>query len=312
MTQIKFIFLLFAIIFVGATYAFSQSNVTADEKTVVYLKKHRSDYIQSMVNKKPEMMQSYYAENIRLMPEFQKTVGGKANALSYHKAFSDRFDIKSYSRNELEVLDLGERIVELGMFTMKMISKNTNKEYEIKGKYQNIWEKLTNNNISLVTEAWNYNHALEIEDQLRFDEVPEVNIALQAHVPINNKISFELAALNRLMEATIMQHDAKIWSQFYSNDGMFLYSRHPVYKGRKALDEFLEKHVKEDMPIFEKLDIRNDQIDDLGDYVIEYASHIANWRRGEYSGINTGKDIRIWRRDADCSLKIFRAMGMYD
>jgi hypothetical protein len=114
------------------------------------------------------------------------------------------------------------------------------------------------------------------------------------------------------MEATIMQHDAKIWSQFYSDDGMFLYSRHPVYKGRKALDEFLEKHVKEDMPIFEKLDIRNDQIDDLGDYVIEYASHIANWRKGEYSGINTGKDIRIWRRGVDCSLKIFRAMGMYD
>lgn len=66
------------------------------------------------------------------------------------------------------------------------------------------------------------------------------------------------------------------------------------------------------MPIFEKLDIRNDRIDDLGKYVIEYASHIAVIRNGDYSGVGTGKDIRIWRREAGGSLKIFRHMAMYD
>ena len=296
----------------NTSYVFCQSNVKAEDETGAYLQKFRSDYIRSILDKKPGMIQLYYADDIRFMPEFQKTIIGKANVLAYHNAFSTRFNIQSYNRTEIEVLDLGLRMVELGMFVMKIQLKATGKEYEVNGKYLNIWDKKENQDPVLITEAWNYNHSLEIEDQFRFEDVPEIDIALQSHVPINTNIRFELAALNRLMEATISQHDAKIWSQFYSDDGMFIYSRHPIYKGRKALDEFLEKHVRNDLPVFEKLDIRNDRVDDLGDYIIEYASHIAIWRSGEYSGVNTGKDIRIWRRGADCSLKIFRAMGMYD
>jgi len=110
-----------------------------------------------------------------------------------------------------------------------------------------------------------------------------------------------VAAFNGLMEATVSQHDAKIWSQFYSDDGILFSKGNPLNEGRKAIDEYLEK-----------LDIRNDRIDNLGGYVIEYASHIANWRSGEYSGIGLGKDLRIWRREKNGFLKIFRHIGMYD
>jgi ketosteroid isomerase-like protein len=293
------------------TVVIAQTRET-EKRALNYLQQFRSDYVKSMLTSKYEGIQPYYADNVRLMPEFQKTVVGKNNALLYYQAFSKKFDIKSYDRKEVEVLDLGKRVVELGTFDMNIIAKETGKEYNVKGKYQNFWITEPNQEPILVTEAWNYNHSLEIENDLRFLEVPCVDVALQAHVPVTNNLSFELAALNRLMETAIIQSDAKLWAQFYSDDGMFIYSRHPIYEGRKALDAFLEKHIKEDMPIFEKLDIRNDEIVDLGDYVIEYASHIANWRNGEYSGVNTGKDIRIWRRGANCSLKIFRSMAMYD
>jgi hypothetical protein len=112
----------------------------------------------------------------------------------------------------------------------------------------------------------NYIHPVAYADDLRFEEVPTVNVALQSHVRIDNQVRFELAALNRLAEVTISQHDARIWSQFYADDAMFIYSQHPIYRGRKEMDAFFEKHVKE-LPVFEKLDIRNDRIDDLGNYV---------------------------------------------
>ncbi|HWV71754.1 MAG TPA: nuclear transport factor 2 family protein [Pseudosphingobacterium sp.] len=306
-----FIAFLGVFINMNVIYTFGQSNLNATPNTLEYLKKFRSNYSKGMLNGKPEAIQAYYAESIRLMPEFQKTVIGKSNIISYHKAFLIRFDIQELNREEIEILDLGPKIVELGTFTMRMTLKNNGEKCELKGKYMNIWEKLEGNKLSLTAEAWNYSHHTDIANHLIFEEVPVVNVALQAHVPINNNISFELAALNRLMEETIIQHDAKIWSQFYTDDGMFIYSNSPIYKGRKALDEFLQKHVNE-LPVFEKLDIRNDYIQDFGDYVIEYASHIANWRNGNSSGVSTGKDIRIWRRDKDCSLKIFREMAMYD
>jgi ketosteroid isomerase-like protein len=311
MISSKVIFSIFVFACMNSVIVRAQTETKTDDKTIAYLKQFRTDYIKSMLEKKPALLQSYYTDNIRLMVEFQRTVFGKNNILMYQEAFLTGFDPKSYSKKEFEILDLGTMVVEHGLFTMKATSKKSGKEYELKGKYQNIWEKGPNGKLMLITEGWNYDHPLDIGDQLRFQQVPVVDIALHPHLPINNHISFELAALNRLQEVTISQHDAKIWSQFYADDGIIFAQRHPFYAGRQAIDEYLEQHVRE-LPVFEKLDIRNDRIDVSGNYVIEYASHIANWRSGEYSGIGLGKDLRIWRREKDGSLKIFRHIGMYD
>jgi ketosteroid isomerase-like protein len=311
MTRIKFTFLLVALCCMQVTCAFARPGIQPDEKTMTHLKKFREDYVRSMLDQKPELIAGYYAEEVRLMPEFQQTVMGKSNALSYYKAFAARFTVQQWGREEVEILDLGSRIVELGLFTTRMTLKSTNQPYELKGKYQNVWEKSENGTLSLITEAWNYNHQVEIAQQLKFGEVPSVQIAHQAHLPVKNNISFELTALNRLMEMAFTHHDAKLMAQFYTEDAMFIYSYNPIYRGRKALDAFLDQHMQE-MPIFEKLDCRTDRIDVAGDYVIEYASHVANWRNGESSGVSTGKNLRIWRRENDCSLKLFRQMAMYD
>lgn len=249
-------------------------------------------------------------DNVRLMPEFQMTVKGKNNTVQYYTAFHKRFDVTLYDRQSSEVLDLGKQVIAWGQFTMSMVHRTTSSKMELHGKYMDVWMKGAGNELKLVTQAWNYNHEINFSDSLKFD-VPVVNIALAAHAPVTDNTSFELAGLNELMESVIIQHDARRWKMFYSDDGNFLYSRSPVFQGRKALDRFIDEHVS-GLPIFEKLDIRNDQIDYLGEYVIEYASHTAFVRGEGWSGTGTGKDIRIWRREKDCSLKIFRHIGMYD
>ncbi len=297
----------------GALSGFAHGSTprALDTRNLGYLDKFRADCTKSILAENPEAILGYYAENVRLMPEYQKTVLGKTNASSYHKAFGHRFLVQEYSREKKEITDLGLRVVEIGFFTMKLALKSTGQKRELFGKYVDIWEKAENGELSLITEAWNYNHEVPFSDELRFAEVPAVHMALQGHLPITSDVSFELAALNKLLEAVVSQRDARTWARFFTDDGMFIYSHHPLYEGRKALDNFLESHAKE-LPIFEHLDIRNDRIDDLGAYVIEYASHIANWRNGESSGVGTGKDIRIWRREPDGSLKLYRAVGMYD
>lgn len=311
MTQLKSLLLFMACCWIGLANASALPPEQPDPKTIAQLNTFRTDYISSMREAKPDKLAVQYATAIRLMPEFQKTIKGKTNVLAYHKAFFARFEILEYSRDPLEVLDLGSRVVETGLFRTLIKSKKTGLIHELLGKYQAFWEKQEGGKLAMLTEAWNYNQYLEIADQLRFGKVPAVHIALEGHLPIRNNISFELAALNRLQEMVIVQHDAALWSQFYTEDVKLIYSNHPMYEGKNKVYEFLAEHVKQ-MPVFEKLDIRNDQIDDLGDYVIEYASHIAIYRHGDHSGTNTGKDIRIWRREPNGSLKIFRQMAMYD
>lgn len=267
--------------------------------------------MQSILGNSPDRVSGYYSDKIRLMPAFQKTLVGKTNAVLYHKLLLTRFEIPEFTKTEIEIHDLGTRIVEIGSVVMRVKLKSTGQKYSVAGKYLELWERRDGNSLALLTSAWNYDHALEVEDQFRFEEISATDVALAAHLPVTNSTRFELAALNRLMEATVTQHDDKVWTQFYADDAMFMYSRHAIVQGRAALDTFLTKHCKE-VPEFEKLDIRNDQVDDLGNYVIEYASHIASWRAGEYSGVGLGKDLRIWRREKNGALKIFRHIGMYD
>lgn len=307
----KSIFLLALFVCLHISHVCGRPDARAAETSPARLDVFRADYVKSMSDGNPEIVAAYYADEVRLMPEYQKTVIGKSHALSYHKAFAARFGVRKYGRTKVEILDLGARVVELGLFTMEVTIRSSGRVHELKGKYQNIWGKSGRGELSLITEAWNYSHHTPLAEQLRFEEVPAVHVALRAHVPVTNGISFELAALNKLMEVTIAQHDHKVWAQFYADDGMFIYSHHPLYRGRKALDDFLAKHVGE-LPIFEKLDVRNDRIDELANHVIEYASHIAVVRAGDFSGVSTGKDIRIWRREPGGALKIFRAMAMYD
>jgi ketosteroid isomerase-like protein len=286
--------------------------VTTSGASEAHRARFRSEYAAAVLAGTPDAIVGYYAAAVRLMPEFQKTVMGRSNAARYHRAFADRFTVGAYSRRQTEALDLGPRVVvEHGLFAMRLTAVGGGVAHELRGKYQDIWERQPDGRLSLVAQAWNYDHRTGIEQQLRFAGVPSVDVALAPHVPVDSPISFELAALNRLAEVTIAQHDARIWSQFYADDAVLMYSRHPAYAGRRAIDRFLAAHVQE-VPVFEALDIRTDRIDDLGRYVIEYASHIASFRAGDQSGVNTGKNTVIWRREPGGALKVFRGMAMYD
>ncbi len=284
----------------------------AEEKKVKdVLDNYRSAISKAMLSGNFIGVNNFCSNEIRTMPEFQKATLGKSNMIKYYTAFSGRFIIKEYTRKETEILNLGSQIVEFGNFEMKLILRSSGHEYLFKGKYGDIWEKRLNDSLLLITQVWNYNHKLENNDLLKFDEIPAVTIAFISHVPVNSPISFELAALSRLQEICITQHDPIVWSQFYSNDAKVFYNFQAPVEGRNAIDSFLKKHVTE-LPVFEKLDIRNDRIDHLGNFVIVYASHIAIVRNGDWSGVSTGKNIAIWKREKDGSLKIFRGFATYD
>ena len=277
---------------------------------LMHLRQFGADRVAAWVQESPETFLRYYASDIRLMTEQQFTVLGRDHATAYHRAFLRRFAVKAYERRPLEALSLGGKIVEWGTFTLRMALKRSGAEHDITGKFLEIWSE-SREGLKLVTEAWNYDRHLPSEWEMRFLEVPGVRMALEAHVPVRAGIAFELAALNKLHESAVAEHDGRVWAMFYADDAVLLHNNHKLLRGRAEIEEFMTQHAA-DRPVFEKLDIRCDRFDELNGFVVEYASHVANWRNGDSSGVNTGKNIRIWRREADCSLKIVWAIGMYD
>lgn len=275
------------------------------------LAQFRTAHPESLMAAAPERMLAVFAEEVRLMPAYQWTVFGRANAAAYYRAFVERFQVRDFRRELGEVADFGGRIGEYGRFTQTLVRKSTGRVYTIAGKYVDLWARTADGGLRLVTQVWNYDEPLEFGDELRFAEVPAVRTAFEAHVPLKGGRSFDLAALNLLHGVAIAQHDGAVWSQFFADDAVLIPNYSPIRRGRKAIDDYLMAHTAQ-LPVFERLDIRNDRIDDLGDYVIEYASHVANWRAGEASGVNTGKNLRIWRREPDGGLRMFWQAGNYD
>ena len=251
-----------------------------------------------------------FAGDLRVMPEFQRTVLGTANAQAYWRAFAGRFAVAGYTRDAMEVIDLGQRVVEWGRFRQQLVLRAGGQEYELIGKYLDIWEKRADQ-VVLITSAWNYDRAVDFSDLLRFPEVPAVHVAFQPRAAVTSQAGVDVAALGLLIERTVTGHDARLFTLLYADDAVLLHNYHPAFIGRDQIAAFTAEHFKQ-LSVFEKLDIRNDRVDDLGGYVVEYASHVASWRNGEWSGVNPGKNIRIWRRQADGALRIFRAIGMYD
>jgi ketosteroid isomerase-like protein len=261
-------------------------------------------------------MLAHLADSVRVMPGYQKTILGKPDATTYYQAFLKRFTITAYEQLPIETVDLGARVLEIGRFTMTVSPKNpaakvAGETHVLAGKYMDLWEKTPAGKLALHTAGWNYDQRPNIADQLRFQEVPSVHMALQARVPLSAGISLELAALNKLQESVILQHDGKAWTLFYADDAIALANQGAVVSGRQALDDYLIGHAKA-LPVFEKLDLRTDKIDDFGEYVIEYASAVVTWKVDAYSGVSLGKGILVWRREESGALRIWRAISMYD
>ena len=275
-----------------------------------FISQYHDVYQASMLTEKPDLLKEFQAEEVYLMPEFQQTLIGHDNVLSYYQAYFDRFDIDTYESDIYELLDLGEKVFELSTFRLS-ISSDT-QTHTLRGKCVRIWTYAGEGLLRLETEAWNYNHYLDFANELRFNLPYATHLAMEAHVPIQDAVSFEIAALHGLAEKVITQGNAEVWSQFYADDGMFIYSFNPIHHKRKQLNAFFEQHVK-DLPVFENLEIRAHKIEDLNNgYVIELASHIACWRNETASGVSTGKNIRVWRREPNGSLKTFRQIAMYN
>jgi hypothetical protein len=272
---------------------------------------YRSAKVRAYLDGKPDGALKDMAQDVRLMPAYQKTVLDKADAATYTRAFLERFTVSAYDREVIEVADLGPRVMEIGRFTMTVAMKGSAESHTLRGKYMDLWEKSPAGKLELNTAGWNHDELPKIADQLRFAEVPSVHVALQPRVPITAGVSFELAALQKLDESVIAQHDGKTWALFNADDGILLANHGPVVSGRKALDEHMERHAKA-LPLFEKLDLRTHKIDDLGEYVIEFAGGVVTWKVNEYTGVSLGKGILVWRRANGGALQKWRAISMYD
>jgi ketosteroid isomerase-like protein len=278
---------------------------------VSQLDRYRAEVIAAVRTGTADTLAPMQDEGLRLMPAYQLTVLGKDNAALYYRAFFQRFVVGEYERQVEERLDLGAQVAEFGRYTMSLSVREGGKTLMVAGKYLELWRKRRDGSLALLTAVWCHDQPPQEPELFRFATVPGVRIAHERELSLDHPLRFELSALNTLEEIAISQRDAKTWSQFFADDAVIYANLGPIANGRAAVDDYVSGHVQH-LPVFEHLDVRTDRVDASGEYFIVYASHVANWRAGDASGVNTGKNLKICRREPAGMLKIVRAIGCYD
>lgn len=253
----------------------------------------------------------HYAANVISMPEYQPMLHGLAQVRMYYEELARRQDVRRYARRIEEVIELDMAVVELGTFDIEYTLSAQTALVHDQGKYWNVWAIQADGSLKLESEVWGYFHPVA--------DPASLYVRINANQPStpppsadrNPRIQFELLALNTLMQEAVRSRDAGVRAEFFAPDAIFMpHADSP----KRGIDE-IRKHLVEynSGPVtIDSISIRTHDLRASGAYVIEYPKFHVAWRTPEASGISSGQGVRIWRRDPDCTLRLYREIGTHD
>jgi ketosteroid isomerase-like protein len=269
-----------------------------------------SQLTKAMIHEDVESLMLLYAPNAVFMPEYQQTIKGKDGIKTYFKEIFNRRQTTVFNKKILEVIDMKNAVAEIGTFNIEFAASNEVKTIVLNGKYINIWDIQKNGALQLKGEAYGYFHGVENPSSHVVDMSNEL-----ANSPVelkeNTNIYFELLALNALNEKSVKTRNGNLRADFYTHDAIFMPFADTMQIGAKAIRKHLIEYNKGDVTI-DTIHVYSTFIEVADKYVIEYPRFYVKWRVPNLSGTGSGKGIRIWRREPDCSLKMYREIGVHD
>jgi ketosteroid isomerase-like protein len=256
-------------------------------------------------------LMNHYTSNAVSMPEYQPTLEGAEAIKLYYTEMFKRYSIFTFDKQQQEVIVMEHHVAEIGTFTLTYASKNTSDKKMESGKYFNIWAILPDNSLKIEAESFGYFRNVTNPSDFIIKGASVNNFKKQQGNENTKSIAFELEALNTLMEKAVTNRDASLRADYFTTDAVFMPFADSLKVGLKNIREHLIAYNTGNVTI-DSISIYNTGFVTDESYVIEYPRFYVQWRLPEMKGTSQGKGIRIWRREPDCSLKIFREIGLHD
>lgn len=259
--------------------------------------------VRSEVNNDLNNRLQYYSKEIISMQEYQPTIEGLEELKKYYAEMYRRQDVKSYVRDIEEIIDLGSTKIEIGTFNK--VYRNVNHEDSVStltGKYWNVWELNSEGKLILKGEALGY------FSQLTKPEEVVTELKSSSKSLTNN---FELSAYNALMEKAVRERNGLLRSAFFTQDAVFMPFADSTKIGIETLKPYMIEYNSGNVKI-DSINIFTYAFKNYEEFVLEYNKFNVVWQVSDFSGRTQGKGIRIWKRQSDQSLKIFREIGLHN
>lgn len=265
----------------------------------------------AFLNKDINTIVKYYDDKEPVcMPEYHKALYTKEDIKSYYQQWLNNVTINSYKRDIYEVQSIKDYLVEIGTFVNNLT--HTNGDLLIyNGKYMNVWKIGKNDNLTLISEIWGANNAIDgsnfsfIKTQTNAIPKPKINAALANEVSKRN---------DRIAELVKKREGEKHAIEFFTKDAIYLTYDTPMLIGMDNIKPYFTEHEKPNGVSIDSLSIKASRIIPLGNFVLEYGYYYVNvsWDNKKGHAIVTGKSTNLWKRDENGILMLYRQMVNHD
>lgn len=290
-------------------FSCSDSRIASDAEEKI--RQMAGNLVEAEVSDNMEALLEYYDVHALSMPEYQLTLEGHDEIKIYYAEILKRQNIKSYVQVPGEFIHLNNTIVEIGTFSKEYFNEsNPESLVTLHGKYWHIWEAGEEGSFKLVGEAFGYfnpvSHPEELTVPMYKKQPDESDILLHKEIP------FELKAYNALMEKGVRNRDGILRANFFTSDARIFPFAEPTVNGIDSIKPYLIGYSSRGQVVIDSIMCDTLDFKYAGNYVLEYDMFKVKWTNANGSGRTEGKGIRIWQRQQDSSLRLFREIGTHN
>ncbi len=251
---------------------------------------------------------SYYTSDAICMPEYQTMLAGTTEIKAYYNEIFQRQKIKSFNRKTEEIIQLNQTIIEIGTFTKKYSNHSDTLRIQ-QGKYWTIWKTDSGNNLKITGESFGFTHSIKNPSELVYLNQAQPD---ESEVLLKKQIPLELKAYNALMEKGVRTRNGDLRSSFFAEDAVIMPFAEPTVKGIDRIKPYLNGYSNRGTITLQAVMCYTYDFEYADNYVLEYDMFKVKWSRENQEGRTEGKGIRIWKRQPDHSLKLYREIGTHN
>ncbi len=253
----------------------------------------------------------HYAADSISNPDYQPRLYGPGWIARYYRVLASRQRVSAYARRTTEILPLDdESALELGRFDLSYALLADGASHSLQGRYANLWRRQTDGALKLKAEVWGY---FERIDNPASHSLGERETTGRAAPPGDPAVEAELGRLNALDAEAVRTHDATAKIARYADDAVVMPYADTPKVGIDEIRAHLVRYTEQGRgAVFESVKVWNEGFEVLDGYVVEYPKFEVRWRNGADSGMVSGGGLRLWRRQADGSLKMLRQIATHD
>ena len=114
------------------------------------------------------------------------------------------------------------------------------------------------------------------------------------------------------MEKGVRKRDGNLRSEFFMKDGSIYPFADTTVTGMDQIKPYLIAYSSRGTVTIDSIMCYTYDFETLGEYILEYDMFKVKWSVPNFSGRTEGKGIRIWKRQQDKSLRLYREIGTHN